>query len=95
MMVIKQKKVERKVIVLGENYTMSNVKFHDSEGNTLKTLPQKGFISATADFRNNSKEDKDVTYVLALYNKKNEVMNVSSVTKKIEIWRNGNLYRWI
>ncbi|MGP4041087.1 DUF4185 domain-containing protein [Gracilibacillus sp. D59] len=80
----KAETVERIVKVTGEDYTMSNVGFQDREGNQLTKLPQKGFILGTADFRNNTAEKMNVTFVVALYNKKDEMVNMSNVSKELK-----------
>jgi hypothetical protein len=73
----------RTINVTGEDYTISNVSVKDMNGNDLSKLPQKGFIFANADFRNNTSEIKTVTLVMALYNKKGELENLSGITKGI------------
>ncbi len=77
------KSVTRTVNVTGEDYTVSHVAFKGSDGSSLTKLPKKGFISASAEIRNNTSEAKEISLVVALYNKKGEVENLSGVTKAL------------
>ncbi|TKC15412.1 DUF4185 domain-containing protein [Robertmurraya kyonggiensis] len=79
----KAAEVTRTVKVTGEEYTVSNAVFSGSDGGELKYLPTKGIVMASADIRNNSSEEKTVTLVFALYNKKGEMENLSGITQSI------------
>ncbi|WP_099159511.1 DUF4185 domain-containing protein [Virgibacillus ndiopensis] len=76
--------VTRTVKVTGEDYTLSNAAFTDKDGNPITTLPQKGLVMGSAAIQNNTSEDKTVTLAVALYDKKDNVVNVSGVTKAIK-----------
>lgn len=75
--------VIRTVNVTGEAYTVSNASFKSMDGIVLTNMPKKGSIVASADVRNNTAAAKDVTLVVALFNKKGELENVSGVTKTL------------
>ncbi len=75
--------VKRTVIVTGEKYTLANASFEGKDGSPLTELPQKGFVSGSADFTNNTSEEKPATLAVILFNKKGEVENISGVTKVI------------
>jgi hypothetical protein len=75
--------VTRTVTVTGEEYTVDNVTVQDQEGNVLDKLPNKGLITASSDIRNNTSEANSVTFIVALYNKKGELVNISSATSSI------------
>ncbi|MDQ0059487.1 DUF4185 domain-containing protein [Paenibacillus harenae] len=75
--------VKREVKVTGAAYSVSGVSFTDAEGKVISKLPNKGFVTASADVRNNTGAAKAVTLVAVLYNKKGEVENVSGVTKSL------------
>lgn len=75
--------VIRTVKVTGAEYSVSGVSFKDADGNVIRQLPKKGFVTASANVRNNTGAAKTVTLVAALYNKKGEVENVSGVTKSL------------
>ncbi|MFC5649940.1 DUF4185 domain-containing protein [Paenibacillus solisilvae] len=73
--------VTRTVQVTGAAYTVSSVLFKDTDGGAITKLPKKGFVTASANVRNNTGAAKTVTLVAALYNKKGELENISGITK--------------
>src|SRR5690606_25922172 len=73
----------RTVKVVGQDYTISNGVFSGDNGKTLDQVPKKGFVYASADIKNNTSEDKTVTLVAALYNKKGELENLSGITNVV------------
>ncbi|MFC5464654.1 DUF4185 domain-containing protein [Lederbergia graminis] len=75
--------VRRTVIVTGEDYKVTNPVFKDAEGNEISKLPKKGLVTASADVSNHTHEEQTVTVVIALYNKKGEIVNISGLTKAI------------
>ncbi|MBD0379472.1 DUF4185 domain-containing protein [Paenibacillus sp. WST5] len=75
--------VTRTVNVKGQAYTVSHAAFKGIDGSTLHTMPKKGFVTASADIRNNTDTANSVTLVVALYNKKGEIENVSGLSKAI------------
>ncbi|WP_169082482.1 DUF4185 domain-containing protein [Paenibacillus sp. PL91] len=75
--------VIRTVKVTGAEYSVSGVSFKDADGKVIRKLPKKGFVTASANVRNNTGAAKTITLVAALYNKKGEVENVSGVTKSL------------
>lgn len=73
----------RTVKVTGPAYAVQNVTFKDGSGNMLTELPKKGFVYATADIKSFTSSSEPVTLVLALYDKKGELQNVSAVTQSV------------
>lgn len=76
--------VTRTVIVKGPEYTVSNVTFAGQNGEPIKVLPKKGMVTSSADFTNNSHEERTMSLVFVLYNKKGEIENFSGVSKIIK-----------
>src|SRR5690606_15390883 len=77
----KAETVTRTIIVTGDDYTVSNAKFQDEEGNEISKLPKKGLVTASVDVRNNTKEEQTVTVVVGLYDKKGKLVNISGLTQ--------------
>ncbi|MFC5464653.1 DUF4185 domain-containing protein [Lederbergia graminis] len=79
----KAETVTRTIIVTGDDYTVSNAKFQDEEGNEISKLPKKGLVTASVDVRNNTKEEQTVTVVVGLYDKKGKLVNISGLTQAV------------
>lgn len=75
--------VTRTVKVTGPAYAIQNAAFKDGSGNALSQLPQKGMVIVSADVRSFTSSPEPVTLVLALYDKKGELQNVSAVTQTV------------
>lgn len=75
--------VVRTVKVTGPAYAVRNAAFKDSSGNALTQLPKKGFVLATADIVSSTSSPEPVTLVLALYDKRGELRNVSAVSQSV------------
>lgn len=73
----------RTVTVTGDRYAVGNVIFKDIDGNVLTSMPRGGFVQAQADIANRSNSALPVMMTVALYNRKGELLNLSSVTKAV------------
>lgn len=73
----------RSVKVTGPTYAVQNAVFKDGSGNALSELPQKGMVMVSADIQSFTSAAEPVTLVLALYDKKGELQNVSAVTQSV------------
>ncbi|WP_188454905.1 DUF4185 domain-containing protein [Virgibacillus oceani] len=80
----KAEPVTRTVKVTGEDYTLSDTEFTDKNGNPITKLPKDGLVMGTAAIKNNTSNDKTVALAVVLYDKKDNVVNVSGVTKAIK-----------